>query len=80
MPVGVSTVLSICGDHRHTVAAIGQLDICPDHASVNLSEPGACEVMAALEERGIGIDAGLASGDDAVRLIALSHPPPCTGS
>jgi len=75
MPVGISTVLSICGDHRRTVAAIGQFEICPDHASVNLSEPGACEIMAALEERGIGIDAGLASCDDAARLIALSHPP-----
>jgi len=75
MPVDISTVLSICGDHRHIVAAIGQFERCPDHASVNLSEPGACEVTAVREERGIGIEAGLASCDDAARLIALSHPP-----
>ena len=42
----------------------------PDYASVNLSEPGAGEVMKALIEAGIGIEAGVWSVEDAERLAA----------
>ena len=42
----------------------------PDYASVNLSEAGAGEVMRALIEAGIGIEAGVWSVEDAERLTA----------
>jgi uncharacterized protein (DUF849 family) len=42
----------------------------PDYASVNLSEPGAAEVMAALLHAGVGIEAGVWSVEDAERLAA----------
>jgi uncharacterized protein (DUF849 family) len=49
----------------------------PDEASVNLSEPMAPRVMAALMEGGIGVEAGLASLADANRLIGLGLLPRC---
>jgi len=42
----------------------------PDYASVNLSEPGATEVMKALIQAGVGIEAGVWSAEDAERLAA----------
>ncbi len=49
----------------------------PDEASVNLSERTAPEVMAALMEAGIGVEAGLASIADADRLLGLGLLPQC---
>jgi uncharacterized protein (DUF849 family) len=43
----------------------------PDEASVNLAERRAPEVMRALMEGGIGVEAGLASVADAERLMGL---------
>ena len=43
----------------------------PDYASVNLEERDAPAVMERLRQRGIGIEAGLASIADAERLVAL---------
>jgi uncharacterized protein (DUF849 family) len=43
----------------------------PDFASVNLSEPGALEVMRACQRAGVGIDAGVWSVQD-VELLAGS--------
>lgn len=42
----------------------------PDYASVNLSEEGSVRVMEALLAAGVGIEAGLATVDDAAILIA----------
>jgi uncharacterized protein (DUF849 family) len=42
----------------------------PDYTTVNLSEPGATEEMRALIEAGIGIEAGVWTGEDAERLAA----------
>ncbi len=41
----------------------------PDFASVNLSEAGAPEVMAALIDRDIGVEAGIATPGDVDRLV-----------
>ena len=46
----------------------------PDYASVNVSEDGAFEVMRALSERGIGIEAGVWSVEDGRRLMAAGPP------
>jgi len=43
----------------------------PDEASVNLSEQSAPQVIAALAEAGIGVEAGLGSVADADRLLGL---------
>ena len=49
----------------------------PDEASVNLSEATAPEVMDALMQAGIGVEAGLASVADAERLMGLGVLPRC---
>jgi hypothetical protein len=42
----------------------------PDYTTVNLSEPGATEVMEALLQGGVGIEAGVWTVEDAERLAA----------
>lgn len=70
--VGVSTGAWIEIDAARTCAAIEGWRELPDHASVNLSEPDAPKVMQILRDKGVGIEAGLASARDAERLIGLS--------
>lgn len=68
VPVGVSTGAWIEPDLAGRVAAVhgwGE----PDFASVNLSEAGALEVMAALVDRGIEVEAGLAGPEEVERLV-----------
>ncbi|MCW3048512.1 MAG: hypothetical protein JWO74_2796 [Solirubrobacterales bacterium] len=69
VPVGVSTGAWIEPDLERRVALI-QAWRAPDYASVNLSEPGAAEVMEALRHAGVGIEAGVWSVEDAERLAA----------
>jgi uncharacterized protein (DUF849 family) len=69
VPVGVSTGAWIEPDLERRVALI-QAWRAPDYASVNLSEPGAAEVMAALLHVGVGIEAGVWSVEDAELLAA----------
>jgi uncharacterized protein (DUF849 family) len=67
MPVGVTTGEWIQPDLPHRLRLIRQWTQ-PDYTSVNLSEPGAVEVMQALLETGIGIEAGVCTVEDAERL------------
>lgn len=69
--VGVSTGAWIEKDATRTRNAIAAWTELPDYASVNLSEPDAPAVMALLRQRGIGIEAGLASVADAERFLGL---------
>lgn len=71
--IGVSTGAWIENDDERTLAAIDGWSELPDYASVNLSEKAAPEVMQRLRQRGIGIEAGLASVADAERLVSLDH-------
>lgn len=71
--IGVSTGAWIENDDERTLAAIAGWSELPDYASVNLSEDAAPEVMQRLRQRGIGIEAGLASVGDAERLVRLDH-------
>ena len=71
--IGVSTGAWIEGDERRTLAAISGWRELPDYASVNLEEPGAADVMHLLHQRGVGIEAGLASVADAERLVSLDR-------
>jgi uncharacterized protein (DUF849 family) len=69
VPVGVSTGAWIEPDVARRVDLVRGWRT-PDVASVNLSEPGAVEVMRALLEAGVGIEAGVWDVADAERLAA----------
>jgi uncharacterized protein (DUF849 family) len=69
VPVGVTTGAWIEDDVDERVAFIEGWSE-PDYSSVNLSEDGAERVMAALLSRGIGVEAGVATVEDADRLAA----------
>jgi uncharacterized protein (DUF849 family) len=69
--VGVSTGAWIERDEKRTRDSIGAWSELPDYASVNLSERDAPAVMELLSQRGVGIEAGLASVADAERLARL---------
>ena len=68
-PVGVATGAWVEPDPARRAALVGAWRE-PDLASVNLSEQGAEEVMRALAQAGIGVEAGVWSADDADRLAA----------
>lgn len=69
VPVGVSTGAWIEPDLERRLELVRAWR-APDYASVNLSEPGAAEVMRALTGAGVGIEAGVWSIADAERLGA----------
>jgi uncharacterized protein (DUF849 family) len=69
--IGVSTGAWIEKDERRTRDSISQWTELPDYASVNLSENDAPAVIRLLNQRGIGVEAGLASIADAERFIRL---------
>ncbi len=71
--VGVSTGAWIEDDKDLTRSAIAAWRELPDYASVNLSEEDAPAVIALLRDIGVGVEAGLASADDAERFINLPH-------
>jgi uncharacterized protein (DUF849 family) len=70
--VGVSTGAWIENDVERTRTAIGGWRELPDYASVNLSEADAPAVMELLRNRGVGIEAGLATVADAERFVGLA--------
>jgi uncharacterized protein (DUF849 family) len=71
--VGVSTGAWIENDVERTRATISAWRDLPDYASVNLSEADAPAVMELLRQRGVGIEAGLATIADAERFVALAE-------
>jgi uncharacterized protein (DUF849 family) len=72
VPVGVSTGAWILPDGAARLAAVGGWS-APDFASVNLAEDWHAEVLAALLERGIGVEAGIATVEDVARLDATGR-------
>lgn len=69
VPVGVSTGAWIEPDLSRRLALIAAWR-APDYASVNLSEPGATDVIEAVLATGVGVEAGVWSVEDAERLAA----------
>jgi uncharacterized protein (DUF849 family) len=67
VPIGVSTGAWMEPDVEARAAAVRAWHE-PDMASVNLSEEGHVEIMAALVEAGVGIEAGLWSVEDVEAL------------
>lgn len=75
VPVGVATGAWVEPDPERRAALVARWRE-PDFASVNLSEEGAAEVMRALTDAGVGIEAGVWSVADAERLAAIRPAPP----
>lgn len=71
VPVGLSTREGIRSDGTRGFAAMKSWALLPDYVSVNLSEVDAPEIMALMIEKGIGIEAGLATVADTRRFIDL---------
>lgn len=69
VPVGVTTSAEIEPDPERRLELARAWRV-PDYTSVNLSEAGATEVMEALIEVGVGIEAGVWTVEDAERLAA----------
>ena len=69
VPVGVSTGAWI-EPHLERRLQLVRAWRAPDHATVNLSEEGSTEVMKALLEAGVGIEAGVWTVGDAELLAA----------
>lgn len=74
-PVGIGTGTDIppCGRARH--ADIAAWTVLPDYVSVNLNDEDAPDGMAMMAARGIGIEAGIWSVEDAERYVALPDRP-----
>ncbi len=77
VPVGVTTGAWIEPDPERRVELVRAWR-APDYTSVNLSEPGATELMKALIQAGVGIEAGVWSVEDAERLSASGLGPHAT--
>lgn len=69
--LGVSTGAWIENDQRRTRDYISAWRVLPDYASVNLSEADAPAIIGLLHGMGVGVEAGLASIEDARRLVSL---------
>lgn len=67
--IGISTGDWIEADDARRLACIESWRSLPNHASVNLAEPDAIQVIRALHGRGVGIEAGLSEPADAERLL-----------
>jgi uncharacterized protein (DUF849 family) len=69
--IGVSTGEWIEQDDARRRRHIGGWSVLPDYVSVNIVESDCTAVIAALRERGIGIEVGLWTEADAERCLAL---------
>lgn len=77
LPLGVSTAAWIEPDPARRLALVRQWRTLPDYASVNLTEEGAIELCRELLARGIAVEAGVESPDDAERLHAAGIATAC---
>ena len=77
IPIGVSTREGILADPAARERAFRDWKVLPDYVSVNLSEADAPEVIRLMLQRGIGIEAGLATVADAERYVALPEAAAC---
>lgn len=69
VPVGVTTSAEIESDPERRLRLVGAWRE-PDYTSVNLSEPGAPELMEVLVGMGVGVEADVWTVEDAERLAA----------
>lgn len=72
VPVGVTTSAPAAPDARRRAELVRAWRVLPDHASVDWHADGADLVARALWERGVGIEAVIRSGTDAVDRFRAS--------
>lgn len=77
LPVGLSTAAGAVGDGAARHAALAAWDALPDFVSINLEEPGAPALAALARERGVGVEAGLWTVEDARALVASGLADAC---
>jgi len=73
--VGVTTGAWVEPDPVRRLERVRSWSVLPDFASVNLSEVGASELAEVLLARGIGVEAGLATVEDAALLATTDLGP-----
>ncbi len=76
-PVGVSTAVEIEPDNVKRLRSIEAWTVLPDYASVNFSEEGVEDICTLLMVKGIGIEAGLGSIEEARLLVRLGIAEHC---
>jgi uncharacterized protein (DUF849 family) len=69
VPLGTTTISLAELDPVRRLAQVRGWTVLPDFASVNFSEEGAVELSHVLLERGVGVEAGLATLADAQLLL-----------
>jgi uncharacterized protein (DUF849 family) len=69
IPIGISTGAWIVPDLAKRLALIRSWTVVPDFASVNLHEVGAPDMIRALLDRGVGIEAGIWNAPAAITLL-----------
>lgn len=77
VPISLSTSADVEPDPRKRIALVEAWTELPDLVTANQGEDGILELCALLVNRGIGIEAGLLSLDDAHRFIAAGVAPRC---
>lgn len=77
VPVGISTREGIRAGTSRGFDKMKRWSVLPDYVSVNLSETDADTVIGLMIERGIGVEAGLATIADAKRFAALATAKKC---
>jgi uncharacterized protein (DUF849 family) len=77
VPIGLSTRWAIQPSGRARQQPIAAWSVLPNYVSVNLIEDDAPEVISLVLSKGIGVEAGLWSQQDAKRLAALDNAPRC---
>lgn len=77
VPLEVSTAAWIEGDVGRRLTCVRQWSVLPDSAGVNFGEPGAVELAQALLARGVGVEAGLFSAEDARLMVAADVAQEC---
>lgn len=77
VPVGVTTAAWIEPDVQQRFDLIQSWQVLPDFASVNFDEDGTPELCTLLMEKGIGIEAGLGSREEAELFVRLGIADRC---
>lgn len=77
VPISLSTSAGIEPDPRKRVALIASWTVLPDLVTANMGEVGILDLCDLLLERGIGIEAGLLSLDDAHAFVESGIAPRC---
>lgn len=77
IPISLTTSATIVADPAERLRMIEAWDELPDLVSANQGEPGIRELCELLLSRGVGIEAGLLTADDARAFVRSGLAPRC---